>query len=121
MDVDEYLHLPSGFPFIHNKLNGPLSDSLLVQTDGSCDVTTTSLVNQSCITGLESGTESDYSANNSVLNPETPGAINAGGGEENEPPGGGDSGDRRGQSQRSKEGEPSRASQNSGWYSALVF
>ena len=106
--------MPSGFPFINNKLSGPLSDSLLVQTDETYDVSTASLVSQSCVTGLESGTESDYSANNSVLNPETPGGTSAGGGEENEPPGGGDGGDRRGQGQRSKESESSRSSQNSG-------
>ena len=119
VELSEYLHMPSGFPFISNKLNGQLSESLLVHADDTCDVTTASLISPSVVTGLESGTESDYSANNSVLNPETPTGTSAGGGEENEPPGGGDK-DRKGQGQRSKEGESSRSSRNSGKFFLLI-
>ena len=101
--VIDYIHMPSGFPFIHNKMSGPLSDSLVVQTSGSCDITAASLIEQSQFEEIES----NYSTNNSVFNVD-------GGGEENEPPGSGNGGNRRGQGQRPKEGQPARSSQSSG-------
>ena len=109
-NVVEYLHMPSGFPYIHNKVSGPISDSLVVQTSGSCDVTAASLIEQSQL----DATEADYSANNSVCNLENSSSMTGRGGEENEPPGGGGTGDRRGQGQRPQGGQSGRSSQSSG-------
>ena len=104
--MTEFLHMPSGSQLIQNKmkLNGPLSDSLVVQTSGSFDTTAQSLLEQSQLEAIDT----DYSANNSnVFNID-------GGGEEDEPPGGNDGKDRKGQGQKSKGGQSGRSSQSSG-------